>query len=541
MTTRTQAPDIPGHRHVRLVSAAGGYGDVHLYEEAALGRQVAVKVIREADLSPVTVQRFLAEAGAMAALEHPNIVRVNGAGQTSDGRPYISMQYCSAETLEQKAGRQRLDVAEVLRACIGIGSAIETAHRAGLLHRDVKPANILTTPWGAPGLTDFGVAARISAAEAAPEQDVGVSVPWSAPEMLFTDTSGSPAVDVYSLAATFWHLLVGRPPFAMPSGDNSRMAMMGRIRDLPVPPTGRPDVPESLERLLRQAMAKQPHQRPQTMADLVQALQAIERELRLPVTEAVFVDVAVSRGDPDRAQPTSEQWLVPSLDRATGDGPATRLRPRTAGPQPDAFLSGPPSGGAEPSGDERTRHRVRTAAPQQGSPFLASPRAAGPGEQSTQLRPRITEHAVPAGPDPAPSAATRRTLLGAGALAVVLAAAGGYWLVGRGGGDAVPRPSVAGATVGADGAAAEDAVPPGPVTVTAARRGDRVTFSWRYSAALSSDTFRWQLVGGRSGVAKQARLTVPARGGTPVCLQVIVVRADGSFASTQWSAKGCSG
>ncbi|MBK8729762.1 MAG: serine/threonine protein kinase [Tetrasphaera sp.] len=183
------APQIAGHRHLRLLSDAGGYGDVHLYEEIALGgRKVAVKVIREDDPASPAARQFLAEANTMAAPEHPNIVRVYGSGTTADGRPYISMQYCAGDTFEQRVLHERLSLAEVLRTGVGVGSAVETAHRAGLLHRDIKPANILKTPWGSPGLTDFGVAHQMSAEEVS--EDVGVSVPWSPPEMLDTSTNG---------------------------------------------------------------------------------------------------------------------------------------------------------------------------------------------------------------------------------------------------------------------------------------------------------------------------------------------------------------
>jgi len=490
MSTRTAVPQITGHRHVRLISDEGGYGDIHLYEETALGRNVAVKVIREADLSPAAVTRFLAEAGAMAMLEHPNIVRVHGSGRTADGRPYIAMQYCPKPTLEQRAATERLGVAEVVRAGVGIGSALETAHRAGLLHRDVKPANILTTPWDAPGLTDFGVAARIAGADPAAADEVGVSVPWSPPEMLFTDTQGSPASDVYSLAATLWHLLVGRPPFAVPQGDNSRMAMMARIRELPVPATGRPDVPEMLERLFRHAMAKEPGQRPRTMAELVHGLQAVEAHLRLPPTDAVYVDAAPAHALADHG---GAAW------QRADDEPATRRRPNRAGePQP-----------------------------------VAAPDDAA----STRLRARSTQVDVPPGADPAPTKVSRRVLTAAGVAAVVVAAAGGWWLVGRGGEDRpAPGPTSSASVPAGPG---EDVLPPGAVTVTGVRRGGSATFTWEYSAALPTDTFRWEVVGGRGGVLRRPSVTVPATAGTRVCVHVIVVRADGSFATREWSAPGC--
>lgn len=521
-TEVTGAPVISGHQHVRLISSSGGYGDVHLYEETELGRQVAVKVIRESDLSAATVERFTAEANAMAALEHPNIVRVYGAGRTTDGRPYIAMQYCPQPTMEQRSATQRLGVAEALGIGIGVGSAIETAHRAGLLHRDVKPANILTTPWGAPGLTDFGVAARISAGEASSVDDVGVSVPWSPPEMLYTTTAGTPSSDVYSLAATIWHLLVGHSPFEVPRGDNSRMALMSRIRDLPPSTTGRPDVPDSLERLLRHAMAKRPEARPQTMAELVRSLQAVETELHLPQTQAVYVD------------PTAGGHSPHAVETAAAAGPATRLRPRTAG----SDQAPPPREGID-SRSTQLRSRSADGHTQFGARHAGGAQGGTSREGSTQLRPKVTEVEVPIADDPTPSMRSRRLLTIIGVALLVVAATVAYWLTR--GTTAATRPTSAIEASSSPDAGADDVIPPGPVTVTGKRSGSSVMFSWDYSAALSSDTFRWEVVGGKSGIVSTPAMTIPAPAGTNVCLRVIVVRADGSNASRNWSPEGCAG
>ena len=500
------APGIPGHRHIRLISDAGGYGDVHLYEEVELGRKVAVKVIREADLSTNTVQRFMAEANAMAALEHPNIVRVHGAGRTTDGRPYISMQYCPQATMEAKATGGRLGIADVLRAGIGIGAAIETAHRAGLLHRDIKPANILTTPWGAPGLTDFGVAAQISAEETS-DDDVGVSVPWSPPEMLYSTTSGTRASDVYSLGATVWHLLVGRSPFEIVQGDNRRLALMGRIRDTPVPATGRADVPESLERLLRFAMAKRPEQRPQTMAELVRLFQGVEAELGLPHTEAVYIE----------PQAPSESGTTDATQ-----GPRTQLRPRRTGDATSVAAA------TEDIQNRSTQLRSRTTSGAMGR------------DEATQLRPKVTEVSLPKGADPTPSTRSTRLLTLAGVGLLLVAASAGYWLVGRGHGEARLQPNVAASTGGAGaGAGTDDSIPPGPVTIAGKRSGTTAVFTLDYSAALSTDTYRWEVVGGEGGIARKPTVTVPAPAAKKICLRVIVVRADGSYATRDWSPEGC--
>ena len=532
------APQIAGHRHIRLLSDAGGYGDVHLYEESALGnRKVAVKVIREHDRDADASRQFLAEANTMAALEHPNIVRVYGSGVTADGRPYISMQYCAGDTLEERVLRERLSVAEVLRTGIGIGSAVETAHRAGLLHRDIKPANILKTPWGAPGLTDFGVAHQISSEDVS--QDVGVSVPWSPPEMLYTSTNGSPASDVYSLAATLWHLLVGRPPFEIPGGDNGTLATMSRIRDLTAPATGRPDVPESLERVLRHGMAKRPEQRPQTMAEFIRNLQNVEAEQRLQVTESVVVD---STWQDLPGPPGGMPGAAPMPD-PSGPLGGTVIRPRTSGPTPaplprvGSAASQAPGTRDDSLGSARTQLRPSSTGGAPPSTARAGRGAAAAAESGTVLRPRVTTVEVPEGPDPEASGRTKGLLVGGGVLLLLVAGLLGFFLLSRGG-DSTPtaRPT---AKSTADAGAVEDAVPPGPVTVKATRADGKVTFTWDYSAKQDDDEYRWQVVDGAEGTSKDPTTVVPAASDAQVCLQVIVVRIDGSSAAKDWSKPGC--
>src|SRR5215831_5089361 len=281
-------------------------------------RKVAVKVLNEPGQTAAARRQFTAEANAMAGLaDHPNIVQVFHAATTDDGRPYLVMQYYPQANLSVRARREHFSVAEVLRIGIQIGSAVETAHRNGILHRDIKPHNILTGQFNAPALTDFGIATTKGADPGGGPE--GVSVPWSPPEVLYSSSNGDERSDVYSLGATLWHLLAGRSPFEQPGGDNTTLALMRRIQSDPPPRTQRADVPDSLERLLRQAMAKDPAARPQTALELVRALQAVELEQRLPRTEVVLAD-------DDHAPPGGP---------AGGDEEATRVRgARRIDPQP---------------------------------------------------------------------------------------------------------------------------------------------------------------------------------------------------------------
>ena len=227
-------------------------------------------------------QMFQAEANLMAQLSaHPSILTVYQASVSSDGRPYLVMEMCSS-ALAERYRRERVPVAEVMRIAVQIGSAVETAHRAGVLHRDIKPSNILLTAYGHPVLSDFGIAATLS--DASTHEAVGMSIPWSAPEVLMDETPGSVASEVWALAATVYSLLAGRSPFEIPGHPNKSVALISRINRAKIQPIGRADVPVSLERLLQHAMSRRPESRPASAMELVREFQAVETELGVPQT-----------------------------------------------------------------------------------------------------------------------------------------------------------------------------------------------------------------------------------------------------------------
>ena len=511
MSAGASGPKLPGLAYVDYLGG-GGFGDVYLYENVGLRRKEAVKIIREGELSDVAVAQFMAEADAMAGLEHPHIVLVYETGTVDDGRPYLRMQYYSGGTMEARASNGRLSIAEVLRTGVEIGGALETAHRAGLLHRDIKPANILVSAWGTTGLTDFGVASDLGAAEH-PGEDVGVSIPWAAPEMIYCDTRGSVQSDVYSLAATIWHLVVGRPPFEIPSGDNSRLELMNRVRSLPPPETGRPDCPAALDNLLRQAMSKDPARRPPSVADFVRSLQRMEDDLNLPRTKAIVLDA--SRGVTAAPEPAMG---------ASSDA-GTMVRPRRGA------ASVPPvvrTGGADVKNDElgRARTQLRPATAGQ----------AGPRQESTQLRPRTSTVTIEPGPDPVATGMARGTLIAIGVGLLVVVAVLGWLLLESGGGAEDPRPL---ATVSAAPEADEAALPPGPVMVKVKRSGSSVNFTWNYDNVITTDSYRLKFGEGGETASTKRAVSVPAPPKGEVCLSVIVMRADGTNTTKDFPAATC--
>jgi serine/threonine protein kinase len=343
-------PQIEGFTFVEHLGS-GGYSDVYLYERRSPRMRVAVKVLKDGRLGESERKQFAAEAETMAELaDHPFIVQVFSADTTPDGRPYLVMKYYPPPNMGVRAARQRYSLDSVLRTGIYISSAVEAAHRAGIVHRDIKPANLLVSQYGEPGLTDFGIAGL--AAETDTTDDLGVSIPWTAPEVLSGASNGTIASDVYSLGATLWHLLVGRSPFELPTGDNTARALMGRVLRTGPPSTGRPDVPASMERLLSQTMSKSPAQRPRSALEFARALQTIEQEQRFGRTEIVVEGIGTTGPTPER----------PATDR----GDRTRLHAPTrvsphADPQPSKTAS---------------RSRTRTAPPSSAAPATLT--SAGP-------------------------------------------------------------------------------------------------------------------------------------------------------------------
>jgi len=316
----SQPPVLPGFSHIHVLGS-GGFADVFLYEQNMPRRQVAVKVMLSEMVNDHVRQMFQAEANLMAQLSaHPSILTVHQASVSSDGRPYLVMELCSS-SLSERYRRERLPVAEVLRIAVKIGSAVETAHRSGVLHRDIKPSNILTTAYGHPVLSDFGIAATLGESDS--QEAVGMSIPWSAPEVLMDETSGTVASEVWSLAATVYSLLAGRSPCEIPGESNKSSDLVSRINRAKIQPIGRPDVPASLEQLLIKAMSRRPENRPHSALELVHEFQAIETELGVPQTP---IEVAMDDWALATVSDLEDRTRVRSVASAVSSNKARRRR-----------------------------------------------------------------------------------------------------------------------------------------------------------------------------------------------------------------------
>jgi serine/threonine protein kinase len=265
-----------GRYHILEPLGEGGMAIVYKAYDTRLESEVAVKVIRIEKLSPEILQRalkrFEREAKSLAKLAHPNIVNVLDYGEYN-GQPYLVMPYIPGGTLKQLLNGKPMNWQKAARLLIPIARALDYAHKRDIVHRDVKPSNILITESGEPMLTDFGVAKIID--EEATLDLTGTSATVGTPEYMAPEQATSKTtdhrVDIYALGIVFYEMVAGRKPFQA----DTPLAILFKQASEPLPRLNMfvKGIPDQVERILVKALAKKPENRYQTMSEFARVLE----------------------------------------------------------------------------------------------------------------------------------------------------------------------------------------------------------------------------------------------------------------------------
>ena len=304
---------IEGFESFTLIGR-GGFSKVFRAHQIGFDRDVAVKVLEvevDTDDARSAFRRECELAGRLTG--HPNVVPVFDSGFIAGiDEPYIIMEYAPGGSVASRiAEHGHLEVEDALDVAIQVAGALETAHRHGVVHRDVKPQNIVFRRSGAPGLTDFGIAAV--AGYAATSASAQAFTPLHAAPELFRGEPASAASDVYGLGSTLYSMLEGNSPFGK-LGDLPT-TVLGRLLSDPPPPIGAQLVPARLSAVLDSMLAKEPSDRPR-LTEVIEELQRISESLGGTRTGAVVLEPgvddagrpAVVAPDPDRPSRAASSW-----------------------------------------------------------------------------------------------------------------------------------------------------------------------------------------------------------------------------------------
>jgi serine/threonine protein kinase len=357
------APDIPGHAVIGVLGS-GGFATVYRTWQAAVGRETAVKVDSRALHSERDQRRFFREVTAAGQLSgHPHVIDVYDAGTLRDGRPYMVMELCPGGSLNDELRRNGpLTPASACQVGVNLADALAAAHELGILHRDLKPANILINRYGVVGIADFGLASIIAASG---EQSVSrdALTPAYAPPESFRAEEPSPAADVYSMAATLYALMAGRPPRFPASGESPGMATILALHGQQVE-----DIPGV----------------PGRMTDILRACLAADPSRRLPSAASLRDELAALLGG-ERGRAPSREWQVPSTPSTAMTMSRSRVPPpgRSAPSWPGESLADPAAGPrrqspAEPPADSVGGPRSATIAGAHGATAKARRRRPSP-------------------------------------------------------------------------------------------------------------------------------------------------------------------
>jgi eukaryotic-like serine/threonine-protein kinase len=321
--------------HYRIIEklGSGGMGQVYLAEDVRLGRKLAVKVLAPKLVTDQErVRRFAQEARAASALNHPNILTIHDIGQAGDVH-FIATEFVDGETLRVRLDRGRLELIEVVDIAIQTGSALAVAHDAGIVHRDVKPENVMLRPDGYVKVLDFGLAKLTVAGFASGDTDgLTRSVMETTPGVVLgTFSYMSPEQargeaidarsDIFSLGIMLYEMIAGRLPF----GGATPADVLGAILYVePTPVSSVSFVPDTLARVVGQAISKRPEARYQTMDGLVAGLKAVRRQIERG-SNGVMSPLSSDSAEPSPPDPDASSRVQTRVTRAvTASGVGTR-------------------------------------------------------------------------------------------------------------------------------------------------------------------------------------------------------------------------
>ncbi|MCL4236835.1 MAG: protein kinase [Anaerolineae bacterium] len=321
---------LNGRYRLLAQQGSGGMAVIYKATDLALGRTVAVKILRPSLTSdPEFLKRFRQEARNVANLSHPNIVTVHDVGQDGNTH-YIVMEYVDGEDLKRliRAGAP-FSIDRALSIAIKICAGVGYAHRAGLVHADVKPQNVLVTENDNVKVTDFGIAQALTATK--PRDRERQRVVWGSPHYFSPEQAQgeapTPASDVYAIGIVLFEMLTGRLPFV---GTDQQELAMAHIRETPPRAAEfNPNVPEHLDRILLKVLAKEPTSRYRTADQFGRILVSYRR--RGQVTTDVVPEVSTETPFPDTAATVPPSGPLPPVQ---GGDQALSLEPAIPQPMP---------------------------------------------------------------------------------------------------------------------------------------------------------------------------------------------------------------
>jgi eukaryotic-like serine/threonine-protein kinase len=311
-----------GNRYVlSALLGAGGMAEVFLAHDRLLERDLALKVLKEHFAQDEGfVGRFRKEAQSAAALSHPNVVQVYDQGCAEDGRHYITMEYVPGGSLRDLIlERGLLGPAEAARLASQVAQALGAAHERGIVHRDIKPQNVLLDEARDAKVADFGIAVAASRTSTSGTNEVFGTPTYMSPEQALDERVG-PTSDLYSLGVVLYEMLTGSVPF---EAEGALATVMKHVTEQPLSPRERnPSIPEAMDALVMGLLAKNPEDRYQSAAHLAEDLR--RAQLGLPLA---FLGAA---GDPETVRdPTSAAGGTHSGE--PGSEPRTRKTPVVIG------------------------------------------------------------------------------------------------------------------------------------------------------------------------------------------------------------------